>query len=285
MLTAYFDDSGTHPNSDLVLWYGVFGNNFQWAHFDDLWAAKLKEPSPGKSAISRFHMAQCQAADGEFVGWSRTATDFLAHELGDIILRCGLWSDGAVIPRKDWDQLVTGDLRTALGDAEGYSLRIAFVRASKWARRHGGDKIAFVFDRRTEKEAEGKRIFQLFEHFAKIEPDAVKPISVDFSNSTNIRPLQAADLVAWEMYQYSLESLRNGGLPHAGRNQMRRLWQGKRMDLGFATRSAIENMVALEAGKDEHLARAAELITISDEEFSRRLSEPVDVSEEQSSET
>ena len=79
MLTAYFDDSGTHLNSDLVLWYGVFGNSFQWAHFDDLWAAKLKEPSPGKPALSRFHMAQCQAADAEFAGWSRTATDFLDH--------------------------------------------------------------------------------------------------------------------------------------------------------------------------------------------------------------
>jgi hypothetical protein len=33
-------------------------------------------------------------------------------------------------------------------------------------------------------------------------------------------------------------------------------------------------------GKEEHFARAAELITISDEEFSRRLSEPVKVSAE-----
>jgi hypothetical protein len=69
-------------------------------------------------------MAPCQAGDGEFAGWSRTATDFLVHELGGIILKCGLWTDGVVIPRKDWDELITGDLRTALGDAEGYSLRI-----------------------------------------------------------------------------------------------------------------------------------------------------------------
>lgn len=48
------------------------------------------------------------------------------------------------------------------------------------------------------------------------------------------------------------------------------------MELGFATRPAIEKMVALEATKVEHLARVAELITISDEEFARRLSEPVE---------
>jgi len=283
MLTAYFDDSGTHPNSDVVLWYGLFGHSNQWAHFDELWAAKLREPSLGKPALSRFHMAQCQAADGEFTGWSRTATDFLVHELGDIILRCMLWADGVAIPRKDWDELVKGNLRTALGDTEGYALRIAFVRATQWAREHGGqDRIAFVFDRRKEREAEGKRIYQLFDHLSKIEPNAVKPISITFSDSTCIRPLQAADMVAWEMYQYSLESLKKGAVPHAGRKQMRRLWQGKRMELGFATRSAIEKMVALESSKEkeEHLARAAELITISDEEFAGRLSEPVDTSEE-----
>jgi hypothetical protein len=44
-------------------------------------------------------------------------------------------------------------------------------------------------------------------------------------------------------------------------------------------------MVALESGKSEHLARAAELITISDEEFARRLSEPIEALEQQSSET
>jgi hypothetical protein len=283
MLTAYFDDSGTHSSAEVVLWYGLFGNNFQWDYFNQLWAAKLKEPSPGKAALTRFHMAECQAARGEFAGWSRTATDFLVHELGDIILKCGLWADGVVIPRKEWDELVTGDLRTALGDAEGYSLRIAFVRATKWARQTGcDDKIAFVFDQRHEKEAEGKRIFQLFEHLAKIEPNAVKPLSCDFSNSVGVLPLQAADMVAWELYQYSLEYLKRDA-PHAGRKQLKRLWQGKRMELGFASRTAIEKMVGLESGKEkeEHLARVAELLTISDDEFSRRLNAPIEPSDKQ----
>jgi hypothetical protein len=57
--------------------------------------------------------------------------------------------------------------------------------------------------------------------------------------------------------------------------------------LGFATKAAIERMVELEGTKEkeEHLARVAELLTIRDDEFSRRLSEPVEALEEQSSET
>ncbi len=229
-------------------------------------------------------MAPCQAGDGEFLGWNRTATDFLVHELGEIILKCGLWADGVAIPRKDWDELVQGDLRTALGDPEGYALRIAFVRATEWARkRASGNEIAFVFDQRKEREAEGRRIFQLFEHLAKIEPDAVRPTSFRFSDSTSTRPLQAADMVAWEMYQYVLDYVRSG-IVHTGRKQLRRLWQGKRLELGFAKRSSIEKMVAFEVVKDHdgRIARAAELLTINDEELARRLNEPIEASEQQS---
>lgn len=251
MLRAYFDDSGSHRDSDVVLWSGLFGNHYQWEHFEKLWAAKLQHPSPGKVPLKRFHMANCQAADGEFLGWSRTATDFLTYELGDIILRCGLYSDGAAISRKDWDDLVTGNLRTALGDAEGYSLRMAFVRALKWARMKGGEsKIAFIFDRSKEREGEGKRIFELFERYASIESSGVTPVSVAFSDSYNVLPLQGADMLAWEQYRYATEYLRSDGkAKYASRKELQRLSRAGGITLGIAMRSAIEKMVALEIGR------------------------------------
>jgi hypothetical protein len=101
MLTAYFDDSGSHADSDVVLWNGLFGNQHQWRFFGELWAAKLQAPSPGKDPLKRFHMYDCQYGEGEFLGWSRTAREFLIHELGGIILKCGLYSNGAAISRRD----------------------------------------------------------------------------------------------------------------------------------------------------------------------------------------
>ena len=170
VLTAYFDDSGTHSDSEIVLWNGLFGDHDQWRRFDDLWAEKLANPSPGKEPLRRFHMADCHQGIDEFLGWLRPAREFLVHELVDIILECGLYSDGAAIPRKDWDALVTGNLRIALGDAEGYSLRMAFVRASSWAKEIAREnEIAFVFDQRKEREREAGIIFQLFDDYAKID--------------------------------------------------------------------------------------------------------------------
>ena len=53
------------------------------------------------------------------------------------------------------------------------------------------------------------------------------------------------------------------------------------MKFGLATRSAIERMVALEAGKEEKIGRAAELMTIDDDEFVRRLNAPSVAGEEE----
>jgi len=288
MLTAYFDDSGSHADSDVVLWSGLFGNQHQWQHFEGLWAAKLRAPSPGKPPLKRFHMANCQAGDGEFLGWSRTATDFLVHELGEIILRCGLYSNGAAISRKDWDDLITGNLRTALGDAEGYSLRMAFVRALKWAKESGCEsKIEFVFDRRQEREREGKRVFELFEHYAKIVPTGITPVSVKFADSYRNLPLQGADLLAWEQYRYAAEYLRsNGKAKFASRKELQRLSRGGRITLGIALRSAIERMVALEIGNEDKIAKAAELMMSDNSvQFAERFNAPSSASAVQPSET
>jgi hypothetical protein len=81
MLTVYVDDSGTHSASGVVLFAGLIGYPNQWDMFSELWAKKLAHPSPGKDALRRFHMVECQDARGEFAGWNRIATDFLVYEL------------------------------------------------------------------------------------------------------------------------------------------------------------------------------------------------------------
>jgi hypothetical protein len=119
MLAAYFDDSGTHKDSDIVLMAGAFGFPNQWDMFSEKWAKKLADPSPGKPPLSRFHMTECQAATGEFAGWSRTETDFLVHELGTIILACGIYGFGGAMSRKSYDQLVVGDRRRVAARSSG----------------------------------------------------------------------------------------------------------------------------------------------------------------------
>ena len=206
MLSVYFDDSGTHDELEIVVLSGVLGVPGQWDLFNELWSEKLAAPSPGKPRLSEFHMTE-GAGDGEFVGWGRTATDSLVRELTDIILACDLYVYGTAIFRKDWDELVTGEMRESAGDAEGSCVRRCYMATKEWSRKYGHKpEIAFVFDNRPHRLLENDRLVKLF------DSTYFNNATLTFASSKKTLPLQAADLVAWEMYQYGLSVLKAGTL-------------------------------------------------------------------------
>lgn len=203
MLTAYFDDSGTHTSSDAVVVAGVIGNQYQWEAVSKAWAAKLKNPSPGKSPLTKFHRVDCDNSTGEFSGWSRVATDFLVRELSDIVINSLIWCYGCAISRKDWDELIVGPNRDANGDAEGFALRACYLQSLQIARKLFAGEVAFVFDDRPHREAENRFLFDLFRGFGEVPPGLPRPISLTFALASKMLPLQAADLVAWELNRHS----------------------------------------------------------------------------------
>jgi hypothetical protein len=259
MHTAYFDDSGTHGSADVVLLAGVFGHQYQWQYFSELWAAKLADPSPGKPPLTRFHMTECQGSHGEFAGWKRTETDFLVHELGRIIVRCGLWAHATAISRKDWDDLITGDFRKYVGDAEGFCIRDIHIRTVNWCHtRGGGSELAFVFDHRPERKKENERFFGLFEAFQNEHKGTPKLTSLTFEGSQKVLPLQAADLIAWEIYRHALDVLNKEvelSLPR--REQLAALLKEGRLAFAIADRRAVELIAGKGARFDPEVLKRA----------------------------
>lgn len=75
MLRAYFDDSGTHADSEVVAIGGLIGTVDQWNEFDRKWKALLAAPLPSKPPLRMFHLSHCNAANGEFRGYSDAECD------------------------------------------------------------------------------------------------------------------------------------------------------------------------------------------------------------------
>jgi hypothetical protein len=276
MISAYFDDSGTHTGgkwgpSRIVVVAGIVGTEGSIRGLEQTWKQHLDRPLCGqKKRLSRFHMVDCQDSRGEFEGWTRTETDYFCHQLREVIVESGVAGYGIAISRQDWDELVTDDVRGFLGDAEGYCISQCFVRALRWSRRNCFDpQITFVFDNRTEEiERRGKILGHMFQAYSAELRQNPQIVGTTFTNSTAMRPLQAADMLAWEIYQHGREILSGGGeIRPPGRVGFRQLGERMSLNTQMAQRRSIQGIVDHIRSSDQSLLKeAAKHFTVFDPE-------------------
>jgi hypothetical protein len=213
MLRAYFDDSGTHDDSEIVAVGGVIGTTAQWEQFERQWKALLACPLPGKPSLKKFHLSPCNAQDGEFEGYSDAECDAITHDFRQILIDTKVISTASAIDKKAWDELVVGAHREWLGDALDVCVENCLTEAIKIAGAHpDGDRVAVVLDR-------GIWTQRLKEVTDGYTLPLARPriVSVNFLAAEDVLPLQGADVAATENYWYGIKVLRNrlGAQPRA----------------------------------------------------------------------
>jgi hypothetical protein len=238
MLAAYFDDSGTHEQSDIVLVAGIFGTEGRMDSLDRNWKRHLDRPLCGrKHRLRRFHATDCNASQGEFSGWTRTETDYFCHQLRMVIIESGVAACGIACSRKDYDELVTGDIRAVLGNPEVMCINQCFVQSIGWVQDNSFDpKMTLVFDSRP---SPVKRyVGTVYDAFSRHVQPPPELTGYAFLSSYDVRPLQAADMIAWELYQHANDCLIHGiGLPR--RQEFCHLTRNMDFSAQLATRKSI----------------------------------------------
>lgn len=113
MMTVYFDDSGTHTQSDIAIAACSVSDVMRWEFFESEWNAVLDETGirePG------FHMAEFVARQSPFDRWNDEKRDRVLKALiGVINRRHVLAGMVTAVVKKDYDTLVVGKLREKLG--------------------------------------------------------------------------------------------------------------------------------------------------------------------------
>lgn len=206
VLGAFFDDSGTHAGSPLVVIGGLLGTDEQWDAFAAAWEALLAKPLPGKPPLRQFHLSPCRAREGEFESYNEAERNRITYLFRRIILDVGLVTVAAAVNKVAWDELVTDEMVGQLGDP----IELCFVKCvdsviSIIRRRKPGEMVLFFFDQAT------KIKLEQLAKFYRIQAARYPEIAgISFAPVPNVVALQGADMIATETYQYGREWLKAG---------------------------------------------------------------------------
>jgi hypothetical protein len=199
MLTAYFDETGSDPdpNSKFVGMAGCLAPADKWDEFSIKWQATLEAEH-----LPFFHMNEFSSFSGEFrTGW-RTTNDQrrkdLYGKLWDIIIDTHPLFIGVFLPLSAYKEILHESHLVVLRNA----YYLVYAGCLEHILQYANDpiiesEIATIFDNKKGFKDHAGRIYDYFSE--KYDPQKVPPPV--FRDMRKILPLQAADIVAYELYK------------------------------------------------------------------------------------
>jgi hypothetical protein len=210
MLHCFFDDSGTHAQSELAVWGGVVGATGHVAKLDAAWQSLLSEPLPGKAPIRKFGVGDCRWAEGDFQLYSPPERDWTRNRFRSTILDSGMKPFAFGVDRRAWDRIVTGDMREAYATgASGVAFSGCADIAVRLAAYMPGSHMLCVFDQ-GQRSAENESL--LVDASARAKAHGVG-VTFTFAAVKDVVGLQAADTIATEHYWYGCDRQKDPEAP------------------------------------------------------------------------
>jgi hypothetical protein len=238
MLRAYFDDSGTHAASDVVVAGGLIGTPDQWENFEKAWNTKLAAPLPGKPALKKFSLADCNSGKGEFIGYTQGERDAAMHDFRQVLVDAELIGTASAVDRKAWEELVVGPALAIHGSPLEQCIQNCVVETFKIAGPHPeGDRVAVVIDRGIWTQ----RLKDIIDHFA-LTLSRPHIASINFLTVAATPGLQGADTIATENFWHAKHWLQAGNLTQP-RSHMRHFLARMRTEGFIVDREAIVAML------------------------------------------
>jgi hypothetical protein len=214
MLHAYMDASGSHAEAERCIVAGYWGGKSEWARFERAWNAVLDS-----EGVSEFHAKlfwQRQPITGrrfgEYAGWTDARHRAFVDQLLNTIQKHRVVPFGMAVDLAEWKKepayyrkIYSGFHQAdEIKDSALHSVYLAFMCAAARVASYcnPGVKVNFYFD----KDPHMARIAQCFQ-ILKHDPIKNDPLmdafgQLAFVDSKDAAPIQAADLLAYELHRY-----------------------------------------------------------------------------------
>lgn len=200
VFTVYLDESGTHQTSDTVVVAGFFSVASRWVKFSEEWQEALNDYQ-----LDYFHMTDFENRQGRFKGWSTREHEDCLNRLLGIINENVIGSVGWVVSKRSFDEILSEYAKAICGDAYGLAAIGCFRSLAQIVIEEDG-QAEYVM----ESGAEGSGALLRIYREGRKDPewrDNNRILSLAFQDKRYFLPLQAADIMAYELYKQFLRQL------------------------------------------------------------------------------
>lgn len=212
VMHAYFDESGSHAGSPVICVAGYLFQADQAVRLDEEWAEMLSS-----FGVTCFHAADCAHAVGEFSRLTPAQrTDLTVSAIGAIKRRMQI---GIAV---SLNQIDLGPASLESVSAYGFCALNALGGVVHWAEKYGySGRIAYVFESGHRHRDDVHRAINIIQD-NPAGSDRLRYGSHAFAGKRDARPLQAADLLAYEWHKELKRRMQLAG-PRSMRRSLRSL--------------------------------------------------------------
>lgn len=202
MLTAYFDESGTHLGSKVIVVAGYLASDEQWLKFKDEWSQVFSDYE-----IDYFHMTDFESGYKQFKSLSKHNKQRLLDRLLTFLRIRARFGIGAAFYISSYDELVAEGYGDEVGSPYYWCAAICLHAVKRWANKQSCQyPITLVFEKGAKESGEFQKSFKKYRTTQDYK-DNYRISSLTFLDKRQSLPLQAADILAYETWKYLCNEL------------------------------------------------------------------------------
>jgi hypothetical protein len=199
MFAIYFDDSGTHSESDIAVAACYVGDCEQWKCLERDWENARKA-----EGFKVFGMADVLGGNGEYRTWPDDKRDRLIRRLITVArIRARIGYSYSVI-KSEYDAEITDKLREKVGKFHyTFMVRNCLNALRKWRSENQiTGPMQYVFDRMGKGKGEIEAVLDELVRDGDAEQFGIDKGGYSFQSKEGLAPLQAVDILAHESYRH-----------------------------------------------------------------------------------
>ena len=199
-LTAYYDESGTHDDSDRVVLAGFIAESERWLAFEPQWKQALVdfELPLDKEGLRHFHMVDFANRAPPYHKWTEPVRRERLNRLLDLIKDHAEASVAVVVPRLSYEAATTPTERKLTQGPYGFAALTAFA-----VMQNVMVDDAYVTCYFEDGVKNAGDMISIYQDAKKLDAPEIRHIlSISLQDKRRFVPLQAADILAYEIYKF-----------------------------------------------------------------------------------